>query len=145
LVEAKTDFKAKAELRKLIRKNTEHAGSILEKHKAQMVSMGISKKCVDVATRPRLMGLAKDVLDCPERGLYDAVVVGGRGLSRVQKAFMGSLTAKLVEHCRVVPVWVIDGQVTSTRFLVAVDGPEASLRMLRLSTRRQVEWGSIRT
>lgn len=128
LDEARTDFKAKAELDKLIRKNAEHAKRTLEKYKAQMMRMGIADKCIDVATQPRLLGLVKDILEHAHKGRYDAIVVGRRGLSRVQKAFMGSVTAKLVEHSRVVPVWVIDGKVTSTKFLVATDGSEASLR-----------------
>jgi len=128
LDEAKTDFKAKAELDKLIRKNAEHARGILEKYKTQMVRMGIGEKCIDVAARPRLLGLVKDILDHAEKGRYDAIVVGRRGLSRVQKAFMGSVTTKLVEHSGIIPVWVIDGEVTSKKFIVAVDGSEASLR-----------------
>ncbi len=128
LDEAKTDYKAKAELQRVIRKNADHARSILEKSKTRMVGMGIAEECIDVATQPRLIGLVKDILERAQEGLYDAIVVGRRGLSRVQKAFMGSVTAKLVEHSTVIPVWVIDGDVTPTRFIVAVDGSESSLR-----------------
>lgn len=128
LDEAKTDFKANAELKKAIRKNTEHAQGVLEKFKAQMVRMGIDGKHIEVATQPKLLGLAKDVLDRAQQGLYDAIAVGRRGLSRVQKTFVGSVTAKLVEHSTTTPVWVIDGNVTSTRIMVAVDGSETSLR-----------------
>ena len=128
LDEARTDFKAKAELKKVIRRNAEDAQSMLEKYKAQMVRMGIADKRIDVVTQPRLLGLAKDILQRAQEGLYDAIVVGRRGLSRVQKAFMGSVTAKLAEHSRVIPVWMVDGDVTSTRILMAVDGSECSLR-----------------
>ena len=128
LDEAKTDFKAKAELGKLVRKNAEHARAILEKYKAQMVRMGIADKCIDVATQPRSLGLVKDILEHAEKDRYDAIVVGRRGLSRIQKAFMGSVTTKLVEHSGVIPVWVVDGEVTSKKFIVAVDGSEASRR-----------------
>jgi nucleotide-binding universal stress UspA family protein len=128
LDEARTDFKAKAELKKVIRRNAEDAQGMLEKYKAQMVRMGIADKGIDVVTQPRLLGLAKDILQRAQEGLYDAIVVGRRGLSRVQKAFMGSVTAKLVEHSRVIPVWMVDGDVTSTRIIMAVDGSECSLR-----------------
>ena len=128
LDEAKTDFKARAELDKLVRKNAEHARDMMEKYKSYMVRMGIAEKCIDVATQPRVLGLVKDILEHAEQGRYDAIVVGRRGLSRVQKAFMGSITAKLVEHSGVIPVWVVDGEVTSRRFVVAVDGSETSLR-----------------
>ena len=43
---------------------------------------------------------------------------------------MGSVTVELVEHSRVIPVWIIDGQVASNKILVAVDGSESSLRAL---------------
>jgi nucleotide-binding universal stress UspA family protein len=128
LDEAKTDFKARAELKKIIRKNAEHAESILEKYKAQMARMGVADESINVATQPRLIGLVKDILERAQKGLCDAIVVGRRGLSRVQKAFMGSVTAKLVEHSGVIPVWVVDGDVTSTKIMVAVDGSESSLR-----------------
>lgn len=128
LDEARTDFKAQDELKKVIRRNAEDARSMLEKYKAQMVRMGIADKRIDMATQPRLLGLAKDILERAQEGLYDAIVVGRRGLSRAQKAFMGSVTGKLVEHSRVIPVWMVDGNVTSTRIIVAVDGSEYSLR-----------------
>ena len=54
-----------------------------------------------------------------EKGLYDAIVVGRRGLSRAQKTFMGSVSAKLTTHSRVIPVWVVDGDVRSMKILVA--------------------------
>jgi nucleotide-binding universal stress UspA family protein len=93
-----------------------------------MVRMGIVDKRIDMATQPRVLGLAKDILERAQEGLYDAIVVGRRGLSRAQKAFMGSVTGKLVEHSRVIPVWMVDGNVISTRILLAVDGSEYSLR-----------------
>jgi nucleotide-binding universal stress UspA family protein len=128
LDEAETDRKAKAELKKIIRKNAESAQAILEKYKAQMTGTGVAEKRISVVTQPKVLGLVKDILDRAERSLYDAIVVGRRGLSRVQKAFMGSVTATLVEHSRVVPVWVVDADVTSTKIMVAVDGSESSLR-----------------
>ncbi len=127
LNQAKSDLKAKSELKKVIRKNADVAQDTLAKYKANMVRMGIADKRIDVATQPRRLGLAKDILDRTEQGLYDAIVVGQRGLSRAQKVIMGSLTGELIEHSRVTPVWVVDGNVTSTKIMVAVDGSESSL------------------
>ncbi len=128
LDEAETDLKTRAELKRVIRKNAEFARDILEKHKTRMVGMGIDEKRIETATQQKVMGICKDILDCAEQGLYDAILVGRRGLSRIEKTFMGSTTAKLVEHSRVIPVWVVDGDVTSTKLMLAVDGSEASLR-----------------
>lgn len=128
LDEAETDYKARAELKKLVRKNVEDAKGILEKCKAQMVRAGIAEKSIDVTTQPKLLGLPKDILEYAQQGLYDAIVVGRRGFSRIQQVFMDSVTAKLVEHSKLIPVWVLDGNVTSTKIMVAVDGSESSLR-----------------
>jgi nucleotide-binding universal stress UspA family protein len=128
LDEAETDLKVRAELKRVIRKNAEFARRLLEKHKTRMVGMGIAEKRIEIATQQKMIGVCKDILDSAEQGLYDAIVVGRRGLSRIQRAFMGSTTAKLVEHSRVIPVWVVDGDVTSMRVMLAVDGCEASLR-----------------
>ncbi len=128
LEEAEKNLKAKAELKSLIRKNTEASQKILEKHKERMVKTGVGPERIEVMTQPKVLGVAKDVIDRAQQGLYDAVVVGRRGLSGIQKAFMGSLTADLVEHCRIVPVWVVDGEVTSPKVMLAIDGSESSLK-----------------
>ncbi|NVL91230.1 MAG: universal stress protein [Desulfobacterales bacterium] len=128
LDEAETNLKAKADLRKVIRKNAEFAQGILEKRKERMAGMGIAAERIEISTQQKVMGIAKDILDRANQGLYDAILVGQRGLSLVQKTVMGSTTANLVEHSKVIPVWVVDGDVTSLKILMAVDGSEASLR-----------------
>ncbi len=42
--------------------------------------------------------------------------------------FMGSVSAHLVENSPVIPVWLVDGHVRSTRVMAAVDGSESALR-----------------
>ncbi len=128
LDEAERDPKAKIELREIVRKNAEAAQGVLEKHRAKMVRMGIGEERIETTTQKRMMGICKDILECAQKGLFDAIIVGRRGLSRIQETFMGSTTAKLLEHSRVVPVWVVDGDVTSMKVVLAVDGSESSLR-----------------
>jgi nucleotide-binding universal stress UspA family protein len=43
---------------------------------------------------------------------------------------MGSVTASLVEHSKVTPIWVIDGEADAANILMAADGSQASLRAL---------------
>jgi nucleotide-binding universal stress UspA family protein len=128
LDEAECDLESRAALKKVVRKNAEHACQILEQHKNRMVLMGIDEKRIETATQKKVMGIAKDILDRGQRGLYDAILVGRRGLSRLQQTFMGSTTSQLVEHSRLIPVWVVDGDVESMKVMLAVDGSEASLR-----------------
>jgi nucleotide-binding universal stress UspA family protein len=128
LDEAERDLHARAELKKVVRKNAEHARQVLDQHKDRMVRMGIAEKRIETVTQKKVMGIAKDILDCGCRGLYDAILVGRRGLSRLQKTFMGSTTSELVEHSTLIPVWVVDGEVESMKMMMAVDASEASLR-----------------
>ena len=126
--EAEKDAQAKSELKKLVRKNQSAAVKTLDKLKNHMVRLGISEDRIDTSTQPRMLGLAKDIMDKAQQGLYDAIVVGRRGLSKVQQAIMGSVTANLIEHATFIPVWLVDGKVVSSDIMLAVDGSESSLR-----------------
>lgn len=77
----------------------------------------------------RLGHLADDILRFARENLYDAVVVGKRGLSKITTFIMGGVTHKLVEKC-CVPVWVIRGESWNKKFLVAFDLGEMGLRVL---------------
>ena len=130
LDEARTDSKANATLKKTIKKTTVEAQMLLEKQKERMITMGIADERIEMLTQPRMLGLARDILEYARKGIYDAIVVGRRGLSRIQKTFMGSTSANLLEGAEATPVWMVDGNVTSQRVLVAVDGSESSYRAL---------------
>lgn len=130
LDEARTHPKANESLKKVIKKNTAEAQMLLEKQKKRMVTMGVPKERIELVTQSRMIGRSKDILEYARKGIYDAIVVGRRGLSRIQKTFMGSTSAELLENAEVTPVWMVDGKVASQRILVAVDGSESSYRAL---------------
>lgn len=130
LDEAKTDMNARAELERVKKKNADAAKKILEDHKAEMISQGIPKERIEIVTQPKKLGITKDILDYAQERLYDAIVAGRRGLTKLQEAFMGSVTSKLLEHSQVIPVWIVDGDVKSQKIMIAVDGSESSLRAL---------------
>ena len=130
LDEARTVPKANATLKKIIIKNSAEAQMLLEKQKERMITMGVPSERIEMVAQPRMRGLAKDILKYARKGIYDAIVVGRRGLSRIQKTFMGSTSAELLESAEAIPVWMVDGNVTSQRILVAVDGSESSYRAL---------------
>ncbi len=130
LDEARTNPKARAALKKVNQKNREKSEILLEKQREKMIAMGVPEECIEMVTQPRMTGLARDIMEYGRKGIYDAIVVGRRGLSRIQKTFMGSTSAKLLEHSDVIPVWMVDGKVKSKRVLVAVDGSESSYRAI---------------
>ena len=128
LDEAKTDFKAKAELKSIMQKNHERALLCLNNYKEQMVRMGIKEDKIDIIAQPKMLGMARDILEHAQKGLYDAICIGRRGLTRLQATFSGSITKKLLQHSQFIPVWVVDGEVKSKKLMAAIDGSESSLR-----------------
>ncbi len=126
--EAKKDAKARAALEKMKAKNAEKALAVLEGYKVLLTDSGIDPSRIEVKTRTKKLGLARDILEVAETGRYDAIVVGRRGVSKLQEMFSGSVTTNLLEHSRVIPVWVVDGVVENNEIMVAVDGSESALR-----------------
>jgi nucleotide-binding universal stress UspA family protein len=128
LDEAQQSLQARAELDKVNQKNDASARKILEQYRNNMVRMGIDEDRTEIVTRPRTLGLVKDIIDFGHVGRYDAIVTGRRRMSRLQEVFMGSVSSKLLEHSQYIPVWLVDGEITSDKIMVAVDGSESSLR-----------------
>ena len=126
--EAHKNVQTKIELEKLLKKNNEAALGLLENFQNEMVRLGIGEDRIEISTRPRKLGLAKDIIEYSKENRYDAIVVGRRGLSRLQEMMLGSASANIVEHSQVTPVWLIDGDVSGSKLMAAVDGSEASLR-----------------
>ena len=128
LDEAKRSGLAQVELNKVAARNAEASRGLLANYREMLIRAGLAEPSVELATQPRHQGLAKDILDYAQNGLFDAILVGRRGLSNVQQMFMGSVSAHLIENSPVIPVWLVDGDVRSTRVMAAVDGSESALR-----------------
>ncbi len=126
--EGRINLKAQSAIEKLKKKNAANAQAMLEKYREIMMEAGVDERHIELKTAPRKLGLARDIIEFAQKKRYDAIVVGRRGLTKMQEVFMGSLTAKLIEHSEVIPLWVVDGKVTSERVLVAIDGSESGLR-----------------
>lgn len=126
--EAKRSVQAQAELNTIAARNAEASRGLLARYREMLVRAGVAESAVELATLPRQQGPAKDILDYAQNGLFDAILVGRRGMSSVEQMFMGSVSAHLIENSPVIPVWLVDGDVSSTRVLAAVDGSESALR-----------------
>jgi nucleotide-binding universal stress UspA family protein len=128
LDEAKRDAQAQIELKKIAARNAEASESLLKSLKEVMLRAGVAEASVELSAQPRHQGVAKAILDVAEKGLFDAILVGRRGIGALQKLFMGSVSAHLIENSPLIPVWMVDGNVFSTRVMAAVDGSESALR-----------------
>ncbi len=126
--EARIKPSANAELKKLMRKTHEAANALLEKQKALMVSMGVAEADVQIVTLPKKFGVAKDILEYGTALLYDAIIIGRRGVSGLTEVFTGSVSHNIVDNSELLPIWVVDEKPTANGIMVAVDGSQSSLR-----------------
>ena len=112
----------------LAQRSQKRGQEVLEQSRERLVQQGMSDSQIELKAHARGLGLAKDILFEGMRGNYDAVVLGRRGLSRLEEYFLGSVTNKVAQHADRVPVWVVGTKVASRRVLCAVDCSPGSLR-----------------
>jgi nucleotide-binding universal stress UspA family protein len=98
----------------------EAAAEHLERAAALLLAAGFAPGSVESIWRERDAGVARDIIAAGARG-WDAVVVGRRGLGRMEGLLLGSVSARLLEAGSSVPVWVVGGDIRSTKMLLAVD------------------------
>ncbi len=115
-------------VRELETKNRQAAKQVMDRALERLIKLGLSEADIQLKPTPRAADPARDILFEAEHGMYDAVVLGRRGLSKAQELFVGSVTNKVVQHAERLPIWVVGGQVTSQKVLAAVDGSEGALR-----------------
>ncbi|MEN8245442.1 MAG: universal stress protein [Thermodesulfobacteriota bacterium] len=126
--EARKSSLAMKQLDKIVKKNQEVAEKLLDDYRRQMEEHGVAPERIECITNIRQLGYAKDIIEKAQKEQYDAIVVGRRGISSLQKMYSGSVTTDILEQSQVIPVWMVDGKVPSGEILVAIDGSEASLR-----------------
>lgn len=126
--EAERNPQTRAKLNEIAKRNREASEIVLERYQKLMVEAGVPAPRIKTITRPRMHGIAKDVLAYGLIGSFDAIVVGRRGISKVQEVVMGSVTNKIIDHSEVTPVWIVNDNQAPHNILMAVDGSEASLR-----------------
>ncbi len=89
---------------------------------------GFAKEQLTASVELSRMGVAADLIKLARSGYYDALLVGRRGIGRLQALLMGSVTREVLEKCWDIPIWVVDGHVDSRKILVPVDGSIHTLR-----------------
>jgi nucleotide-binding universal stress UspA family protein len=115
-------------LKTLENKNIRLAEKILAEAKGALVRKGFDEARVQTIFRKKDMGVAQDICTWVESKRADAVLITTRGRSRLEAFFMGEVSAKLLEYCRVCPVWILEGAVRSKKVLIAIDSSENALR-----------------
>jgi nucleotide-binding universal stress UspA family protein len=130
MAEAKTDFKVRREVERLVRKQRAAAEALLQEGRETLLRGGVAEARITTKALAYGQGIAQDLIAFAENGRLDAIVAGRRGISGLQAFFMGSVSSNLVQHSMEIPLWVVGGKVAPHNILVAVDGRENALRAL---------------
>ncbi|MEE4262229.1 MAG: universal stress protein [Desulfobacteraceae bacterium] len=112
-------------------RNTEMAQRLLKAAKDRLLDMGFTKATVEAVFREVEVGIARDIVHWSEKKKADAVFITTRGRSRLETFFMGEIAAKVLEYCRVCPVWMLKGSIRYKHVLVAVDNSKNALRAVK--------------
>ncbi len=94
----------------------------------RLLRNGFTEERVEYSVDASSASIATSIHHTANQGMYDSLLVGRRGVGKVGEMFMGSVSADLITQCHEVPIWIIDGEVNSTRFLLAVHCTPESLR-----------------
>jgi len=126
--EIKKSQKTIKKLQDIEGRNTEMAQQLLMAAKDRLVDMGFTKDTVEAVFRKVEVGIARDIVHWSEKKKADAVFITTRGRSRLETFFMGEIAGKVLEFCRVCPVWMLKGSIQNKHVLVAVDNSKNALR-----------------
>ena len=110
--------------------NRRKAASMMEEAKGVLIGAGIDHANIRTLIREGSSGVARDILAMEEGGTYDAIVLGRHGMSAAEQFLMGSVTHKVLQHTKGLPLCVVHGKIEARKLLVTVDGSPNSKRVL---------------
>ncbi len=94
----------------------------------QLGRRGIAAGQVSTQIMLSRAGVAAEIIFEAQNGLFDALLIGRRGMTRIKELVMGSVSASVAQGCHDLPVWIVDGKVNSRKFLLSVDKSLNSLK-----------------
>jgi nucleotide-binding universal stress UspA family protein len=112
------------------KENRHRAGLIMGEAKKILTDAGIDPENIRPLIREPSVRVAQEILDLEEAGGYDTVFMGRHGMSAFAEFFMGSVTNKVLQHAKGVPVCVAHGKIDSRKLLVPVVSAPNSKRVL---------------
>jgi len=108
----------------------EKGHAALEATKKNLLKVGFDHKQIRTKLQIRKFSKVMDIIQQGEKGLYDAVVLGPRGLSWLERAFDESVSKAILDKKVSFPIWLCrKPDVDRKNVLLCVDGSEPSFRM----------------
>ena len=110
--------------------NRRQADSMLEEARAVLVDAGMDPAKINLLVQELAVGVARDILELEASGGYDSIVLGRHGASAVEEFFMGSVSHKVLQHAKDVPLCMVHNETGSRRVLLPIEIAPNSKRAL---------------
>ena len=106
----------------------ERIGStVLGEAARRAVEAGFPKERIETLLKIDSIDPAQDILAEAGKGKYMGVALGRRGRSRLEQLLLGSVSGKVAEYGRHLPVWIVDSPLRQTgRVLLAMESERES-------------------
>jgi nucleotide-binding universal stress UspA family protein len=108
-------------------RKTRTAYKYLKDAKQRLLRNGFTDEQVSYEAESSRASISTAIHHTANHGQYDALLLGRRGMGKVGEMFFGSVSSYLLEKCHEIPLWIIDGEVSSPHFILAVHSLPASL------------------
>lgn len=119
-----------AEREEQMRKTRKTGRKALESAEIELIRLGFAPDQIDSKLQVRLVSKSAEIIQEGEMGLYDAVILGRRGLSWLEAAFDESVTREVLASRVGFPFWVCRSfNVDRRHVLVCLDGSEAAYKV----------------
>lgn len=124
-------YEERAEMERLQHKRERDGLAALERARAYCLDQGFSDANVRQKMQFRKISTAMDIVQEAERGLYDAVVLGSRGLTWLEEFMANSVSKDVLDKRLTIPLWISRKPEAKRRHVLAcVDDSEQALRMI---------------
>jgi nucleotide-binding universal stress UspA family protein len=98
--------------------------------KRTLIKSGFSEEQIRTKVQFRMLSKVDDIIQEGTQGLYDAVVLGRRGLSRLEEAFDESVSSGILKQKYDFPFWLCRvPDLHRKNVLICLDGSESAYRI----------------
>ena len=104
------------------------AERILAEANDAILKKGFKDDQIIAVHRKKKIGIASDICNFAVNKKADSVLISAKGRSRLEAFFSGEVANKILEYCRVCPVWVVEGSIRSKKTLCTSRDNRSSAR-----------------
>jgi nucleotide-binding universal stress UspA family protein len=126
-LEEKYDPRIRKKLTAWKERREEEAKNYLSEASKVLQRAGVEEEQIQTKFGEQVVGAAQDIMWEADAKGHNAIVIGKKGLSRLEEFFLGSITNKLLELSVDHPVWAVDGDLASKKVMIAMDETEHAI------------------